>query len=149
VDVWGDGENGFAVDQPNAVISFLERDIPQLGITIPAETLRRFWTMIAHSHGQVWNAAQFARSIGTSETTARRYLDILAGASMVRVLPPWFENIRKRQVKAPKIHIRDSGILHALLQLTTLADVQSHPKLGARFHATAGTHPALTAFAAK
>ena len=113
------------------VRTFLERDIPQLGITIPAETLRRFWTMIAHSHGQVWNAAQLARSMGTSEVTARRYLDILSGAYMVRILPPWFENTRKRQVKAPKIHIRDSGILHALLQLTTLSDVQAHPKLGA------------------
>jgi predicted AAA+ superfamily ATPase len=113
------------------VRTFLERDIPQLGITIPAETLRRFWTMIAHYHGQVWNAAQLARSMGTSEVTARRYLDILSGAYMVRILPPWFENIRKRQVKAPKIHIRDSGILHALLQLTTLSDVQAHPKLGA------------------
>ena len=111
--------------------TFLERDIPQMGITIPAETLRRFWTMIAHYHGQVWNAAQFARSLGTSEVTARRYLDILSGAYMVRVLPPWFENIAKRQVKAPKIYIRDSGVLHALLQLRTLADLQSHPKLGA------------------
>ena len=111
--------------------TFLERDIPQLGITIPAETLRRFWTMIAHYHGQVWNAADFARSLGTSENTARRYLDILAGAYMIRVLPPWFENIGKRQVKAPKIYIRDSGILHALLYLRTLLDVQGHPKLGA------------------
>lgn len=111
--------------------TFLERDIPQFGITIPAETLRRFWTMIAHYHGQVWNAADFARSLGTSENTARRHLDILAGAYMVRVLPPWFENISKRQVKAPKIYIRDSGILHGLLQLRTLTDIQSHPKLGA------------------
>jgi len=111
--------------------TFLERDIPQLGITIPAETLRRFWTMIAHYHGQVWNAAQFARSLGTSEVTARRYLDILSGAYMVRILPPWFENIRKRQVKAPKIYIRDTGILHALLQLRSMEDLQSHPKLGA------------------
>ena len=110
--------------------TFLERDIPQLGITIPAETLRRIWTMIAHYHGQIWNAATFARSLGTSENTARRYLDILAGAYMIRVLPPWFENIRKRQVKAPKVYIRDSGILHALLQLQTLADLQGHPKLG-------------------
>ena len=110
--------------------TFLERDIPQFGITIPAETLRRFWTMIAHYHGQVWNAAEFARSLGTSENTARRYLDILAGAYMVRILPPWFENISKRQVKAPKIYIRDSGILHTLLQLPTMADVQGHPKLG-------------------
>ncbi len=110
--------------------TFLERDIPQLGITIPAETLRRFWTMISHYHGQVWNAAHFARSLGTSEKTARRYLDILAGAYVVRVLPPWYENIRKRQVKAPKIYIRDSGILHALLQINTLADLQGHPKIG-------------------
>jgi hypothetical protein len=111
--------------------TFLERDIPQLGITIPAETLRRCWTMLAHYHGQVWNAAQLARSLGTSENTARRYLDILAGAYMVRVLPPWFENIRKRQVKAPKIYLRDSGLLHALLQLSTLHDLHGHPKLGA------------------
>ena len=110
--------------------TFLERDIPQLGITIPAETLRRFWTMIAHYHGQIWNAATFARSLGASENAARRYLDILAGAYMIRVLPPWFENIRKRQVKAPKVYIRDSGILHALLQLQTQADLQGHPKLG-------------------
>ena len=115
----------------NFIRTFLERDIPQLGITIPALTLRRFWTMIAHYHGQVWNAADFARSLGLSENTARRHLDILAGAYMVRVLPPWFENIGKRQVKAPKIYIRDSGIFHALLQLPALADIQSHPKLGA------------------
>jgi predicted AAA+ superfamily ATPase len=110
--------------------TFLERDIPQLGITIPAETLRRFWTMISHYHGQVWNAAHFARSLGTSEKTARRYLDILAGAYMVRVLPPWYEDIRKRQVKAPKIYIRDSGILHSLLQINTMTDLQGHPKMG-------------------
>jgi hypothetical protein len=113
------------------VRTFLERDIPQLGISIPAETLRRFWIMVAHYHGQIWNAAQFARSLGTSEKTARRYLDILSGAYMVRILPPWFENIRKRQVKAPKIYIRDSGIFHTLLQLNTLTDIQGHPKLGA------------------
>ena len=105
--------------------------IPQLGITIPAETLRRFWTMVAHYHGQVWNAAEFARALGTSEITARRYLDILAGAFMVRILPPWFENIGRRQVKAPKIYLRDSGILHALLQLPSMTDLQGHPKIGA------------------
>jgi predicted AAA+ superfamily ATPase len=114
----------------NFIRTSLERDIPQLGITIPAETLRRFWTMISHYHGQVWNAAHFARSLGTSEKTARRYLDILSGAYMVRILPPWYENIRKRQVKAPKIYIRDSGILHTLLQINTIADLQGHPKLG-------------------
>ena len=120
--------------------TFLERDIPQSGITIPAETLRRCWTMLAHYHGQIWNAAQLARSLGTSENTARRYLDILAGAYMVRVLPPWFENVRKRQVKAPKIYIRDNGILHALLQLPTLHDLQGHPKLGASWEGFALEH---------
>ncbi|NCO53576.1 MAG: ATP-binding protein, partial [Deltaproteobacteria bacterium] len=111
--------------------TFLERDIPQLGISIPSETLRRFWTMVAHYHGQIWNAAEFARSLGASEKTARRYLDILAGAYMVRILPPWFENLGKRQVKAPKIYIRDTGILHSLLQIQSLMDLRGHPKLGA------------------
>jgi predicted AAA+ superfamily ATPase len=122
------------------VRTFLERDIPQLGITIPAETIRRFWTMVAHYHGRIWNAAQFARSLGTSENTARRYLDILAGAYMVRILPPWFENIRKRQVKAPKTYIRDSGIFHALLQLHTFEDLQGHPQLGASWEGFALEH---------
>jgi hypothetical protein len=123
-------DNSSTAWREDFIRTFLERDIPQLGITIPAETLRRFWTMISHYHGQVWNAAHFSRSLGTSEKTARRYLDILAGAYMVRVLPPWYENIRKRQVKAPKIYIRDSGILHALLQINTMTDLQGHPKIG-------------------
>ena len=113
------------------VRTFLERDIPQLGITIPAATLRRFWTMIAHFHGQVWNAAELARSLGSSEPTARRYLDLLSGAFMVRQLPPWFENIRKRQVKAPKVYVRDPGLLHTLLDLPSKASLEGHPKLGA------------------
>jgi len=120
--------------------TFLERDIPQFGISIPAETLRRYWTMVAHYHSQIWNAAQVARSLGASENTARRYLDILSGAYMVRVLPPWFENIRKRQVKAPKIYIRDSGVLHALLQLPTWQDLHGHPKLGASWEGFALEH---------
>jgi hypothetical protein len=111
--------------------TFLERDIPQLGINIPAETLRRFWTMVAHYHGQVWNAAEFARSLGNSEAAARNYLDILSGSYMVRQLPPWFENMKKRQVKSPKIYIRDSGILHTLLSLSSFDDILGHPKLGA------------------
>ena len=115
------------------VRTFLERDIPQLGITIPAETLRRFWTMIAHYHGQTWNAAEFARALGASEATARRYLDILAGAFMVRVLPPWFENLKKRQVRSPRLYVRDSGVLHTLLGLTREDDVAGHPKVGASF----------------
>ena len=117
----------------NFVRMFLERDIPQLGITIPAETLRRFWTMIAHYHGQTWNAAEFARALGSSEATARRYLDILAGAFMVRVLPPWFENLKKRQVKAPKVYVRDTGLLHALLGVSAETWLLGHPKVGASF----------------
>ncbi len=113
------------------VRTFLERDIPQFGINVPAETLRRFWTMIAHYHGQVWNGAEFARALGTSEPTARRHLDILAGAYMVRVLPPWFENIKKRQLKSPKIYVRDSGLLHSLFGLRDRDALLGHPKLGA------------------
>jgi len=120
--------------------TFLERDIPQFGITIAAETLRRFWTMVAHYHGQVWNAAEFARALGTAENTARRYLDILTGTYMVRVLPPWFENLKKRQVKAPKIYIRDSGLFHSLLQVSTLADLRGHPKIGASWEGFALEH---------
>lgn len=115
----------------NFIRTFLERDMPQFGINIPAETLRRFWTMIAHYHGQVWNGAEFARSLGTSEPTARHYLDILAGAYVVRILPPWHENLKKRQLKSPKIYVRDSGLLHALLELETKQDLLGHPKLGA------------------
>lgn len=115
------------------VRTFLERDIPQLGITIPAESLRRFWTMIAHYHGQTWNAAEFARSLGSSAGTARRYLDILAGAFMVRVLPPWFENLKKRQVKAPKVYVRDAGLLHTLLGILGEDQLLGHPKVGASF----------------
>jgi predicted AAA+ superfamily ATPase len=111
--------------------TFLERDIPQFGITVPSETLRRFWTMIAHYHGQVWNGAEFARALGASEPTARRYLDILAGAFMIRVLPPWFENLKKRQLKSPKIYVRDSGLFHALMGLETKDQLLGHPKLGA------------------
>ena len=113
------------------VRTFLERDIPQLGITIPAETLRRFWTMVAHYHGQVWNASAFARSLGQSEKTTRRYLDLLTGAYVVRQLQPWYENLRKRQVKSPKMYIRDTGLLHSLLSLETPKAVMGHPKLGA------------------
>lgn len=111
--------------------TFLERDLPQLGIAIPAETLRRFWTMVANAHGQVWNASSFARSLGVSGHTVRRYLDVLAGAYVLRVLPPWFENLKKRQVKSPKVFVRDSGLLHALLQLADLDALSGHPKVGA------------------
>jgi predicted AAA+ superfamily ATPase len=111
--------------------TFLERDIPQLGIQVPAATLGRFWTMVAHFHGQILNQAELARALGSSEPTARRYLDILCGTYVVRQLTPWFENLRKRQVKSPKIYIRDSGVLHALLGIASPEGLQSHPKLGA------------------
>ena len=117
----------------NYIRTFLERDLPQLGITIPAERLRRFWTMIAHSHGRIWNAAELARSLGTSAGTARNYLDLFVGTRMVRLLPPWFENIRKRQVKSPRVYVRDTGILHTLLGLAGEEEVAGHPKVGASF----------------
>lgn len=111
--------------------TFLERDIPQLGITIPATAMRRFWTMLAHYHGQILNASELARSMGVSDKTARSYLDILTGTFMVRQLQPWFENIGKRQVKSPKIYLRDSGLLHSLLGLTDKHSLLAHPKVGA------------------
>ena len=111
--------------------TFLERDLPQLGVTIPAITLRRFWNMVAHYHGQIWNAAELARALAVNESTVRRYLDLLTGVFMVRQMPPWFENLGKRQVKAPKIYIRDSGLLHALLGITNRRDLEYHPKVGA------------------
>jgi len=113
------------------VRTFLERDVPQLGITVPAPTLRRFWSMVAHYHGQRWNGNELARAFGVSGPTVRRYLDILTSALVVRQLPPWFENIGKRQVKAPKIYVRDSGVLHTLLGLATQEDLEGHPKIGA------------------
>lgn len=125
-----DGEQLSHAWRSNFVQSFLERDLPQLGIRIPAHALRRFWTMVAHFHGQVWNAADLARSMGTKEDTARRYLDLLSSAFMVRQLPPWFENLGKRLVKAPKVYLRDTGLLHTLLGLRDRLQVQSHPKLG-------------------
>lgn len=111
--------------------TLLARDLPELGSTIPSATLRRFWAMLAHWHGQIWNGAEFARAFGVSHATVRRYLDLLTSVFVVRQLQPWFENISKRQVRSPKVYIGDSGVLHALLGLTTRTDVVSHPKVGA------------------
>jgi predicted AAA+ superfamily ATPase len=111
--------------------TFLERDMPQLGISIPATSLRRFWTMLAHYHGQTWNASELARAMAIGETTVRRYLDLMSGVFMVRQLQPWHENLGKRQVKAPKIYLRDSGLLHALLGIPDRRQLESHPKVGA------------------
>ena len=113
------------------VKTFLERDIPALGIRIPALTLRRFWLMLSHYHGRQFNASEIGKSLGIADTTASRYLDILAGTFMVRRLAPWYENLRKRQIKTPKIYFRDSGILHRLLGIAGMEQMVTHPKLGA------------------
>ena len=111
--------------------TFLARDIPQLGISIPPPTMRRFWTMLAHYHGQIWNASELGRSLDLSDKTVRSYLDILVGTFMIRQLQPWHENISKRQVKAPKVYLRDSGLLHALLNLPDLQTLQGYSRMGA------------------
>jgi predicted AAA+ superfamily ATPase len=113
------------------VRTFLERDLPQLGIRIPSLTLQRFWRMLAHVHGQVWNAQGIAQSLGVTAPTVRRYLDVLTGALVVRQLPAWFENLKKRQVKAPKVYIEDAGLLHTLLGIEDREDLEGHPKVGA------------------
>ena len=111
--------------------TLLERDFPQWGVRTAATTLWRFWNMLAHYHGQTWNAAEFARAMGVSQPAIRRYLDLLSDAFMVRQLQPWHANIRKRQVKSPKIYIQDSGLLHQLLGIKTERDLLNHPKVGA------------------
>ena len=113
------------------VRTFLERDLPELGVRVPAPTMRRFWTMLGHWHGQIWQSSEFARSFGVADTTVWRYLDILTGALVVRQLQPWHANIAKRQVKAPKVYFRDSGLLHSLLGIENMRSLNSHPKCGA------------------
>lgn len=117
--------------------TFLERGIPALGINIPAETMRRFWQMLTHVHGNIFNASQLGASLGYSDTTIKRYLDILIGTFMIRKLNLWFENINKRQVKSPKIYFRDSGILHYLMGITNYNNLLTHPKLGASWEGMA------------
>ena len=111
--------------------TFLERDIPALGLQIPPATLRRFWMMLAHYHGQQFNASELGKSLGAADTTVSRYLDVLTGTFMVRRLTPWFENIKERQLKTPKVYFRDSGILHRLLGIPGMEQMVTHPKLGA------------------
>lgn len=110
---------------------FLERDLPQLGVTISSVALRRFWNMVAHYHGQIWNGAELARALAINESTVRRYLDLMSGVFVIRQLPPWFENLGKRQVKSPKVYVRDSGLLHTLLGISNQRDLEHHPKVGA------------------
>lgn len=111
--------------------TLLERDLPQWGVRVPAIALQRFWTMVAHYHGQTWNAAEPARALGVNESTTRRYLDLLTDALMIRQLQPWHANLRKRQVRSPKVFVRDSGLLHQLLGIDSVKALESHPKLGA------------------
>jgi predicted AAA+ superfamily ATPase len=112
-------------------MTFLERDVPQLGFATPALTLHRFWSMVAHYHGQVWNSAEPARSLGIGETNVRRYLDLLSDLFMVRQLPAWHANLKKRQVKSPKVYLRDTGLLHQLLGIRDAGELERHPKSGA------------------
>ena len=111
--------------------NFLERDIPQFGIGIASSTLRQFWTMVAHYHAQIWNGTELARAFGVSHTAVRRYLDVMESTFMLRCLKPWSANIRKRQVKSPKVYFRDPGLLHVMLGIKNPEELQNHPKLGA------------------
>lgn len=124
-------ETDSLVWRKNFVQSLLERDLPQWGIQIPAPMILRFWTILAHYHGQTWNAAEAARTLGVSNMSVRKYLDVLEGIFMIRVLQPWHANLGKRQVKSPKIYFRDSGLFHYLSNVTTEADLVHHPKVGA------------------
>lgn len=119
----------------NYIRTFLERDIPQLGITVPAETLRRFWTMLAHINGTILNQSTLASSMGVSVPTIKKYLDILEGTFVIRRLKPFFTNTRKRLIKSPKIYIRDTGLIHCLLGVETYDDLLSHPCLGNSYEA--------------
>lgn len=111
--------------------TFLERDLPQLGSQVSSRTLHRFWSMLAHHHGQAWNAAELARALGVAASTVRRYLDLMVGGLVVRLLPPWHENVGKRQVKSPKVYVADTGLLHALLGVSSRDALARHPKVGA------------------
>lgn len=113
------------------VKTYLERELPGLNFRVPAAAMRRFWSMLAHRHGQVWNSSDFARSFGVSDKTVRGYVDVLADTFMVRVLRPWHENLSKRQVKSPKVYFRDSGLLHLLTGLEDFGQLQNHPLCGA------------------
>lgn len=113
------------------VRTFLERDLPQLGVSVPATTMHRFWTMVAHYHGQRWNGSEIGRSLGVTAPTIRRYLDTLTDTLVVRQLQPWFENLGKRQIRSPKVYLADTGLLHALLGLETQDELVGHPKVGA------------------
>ena len=126
-----DDENDSFTWRKSFVQTLLERDFPQWGVRVPASALQRFWTMLAHYHGQIWNAAEPARALGVNESTMRRHLGLLTDALMIRQLQPYYANLRKRQVKSPKVYVRDCGLLHQLLGIDSLKPLLSHPKIGA------------------
>lgn len=126
-----DSDRASAAWRRDFIRTFLERELPQFGVTIPAATLGRFWSMLAHYHGQIWSSSEFARSFGVAHTTVRRYLDLLTSTFVVRQLLPWSENLGKRQVKAPKVYLADSGLLHTLLGVENREGLEVHPKVGA------------------
>lgn len=126
-----EGDELSAAWRDDYISTFLERDLGNLGFRMPAATMRRFWTMLAHYHGQLWNSSELARSLGVSRPTVDRYLDALTDALVVGQLQPWYGNLAKRQVRAPKIYIRDTGLLHRLLRINDRDDLFSHPKAGA------------------
>jgi len=111
--------------------TFLQRDLPLLGVTVPSRTIERFWTMLAHYHAQTWNGAELARALGVAASTVRRYLDLLEATFVVRVVRPWHENLKKRQIRSPKVYVADSGLLHSLLGIASHEDLERHPKVGA------------------
>jgi predicted AAA+ superfamily ATPase len=115
----------------NFIRTFIERDLPQLGIRVSAQTLSRFWSMLAHYHGQIWNASELGRALGVTDKTVRHYLDILSAALVIQQLKPWHANVKKRQVRSPKVYVSDPGILHGLLDIRDRRDLERHPKVGA------------------
>ena len=125
------GHGASAQWRDDFVRTFVERDAAQLGVDIPAATLERFWSMLAHYHGQLWNASELGRAFGVSHHVVRRYLEALEATFLVRALKPWSANLKKRQVKSPRVYIRDSGILHHFLDTPTLKELERHPKVGA------------------
>ncbi len=125
------GHGASAQWRDDFVRTFVERDAPQLGVDIPAATLERFWSMLAHYHGQLWNASELGRAFGVSHHVVHRYLEALEATFLVRALKPWSANLKKRQVKSPRVYIRDSGILHHFLDTPTLKELERHPKVGA------------------
>jgi len=126
-----DSEDDSMAWRNDFIRTFLERDIMQLGYRLASMTMRRLWHMIAHYHGQVWNASAVGNALGLNHKTVNHYLDVLVGTYTVKIIQPWYENIKKRQIKSPRVYIQDSGMLHALLGLSNFTELTQHPKCGA------------------